>query len=266
MICRYCGNTVDAETTVCPYCNSPLIGYNAPISYEEDPQEVEEGSFYEEAEEEYEETPKQKKGLKLPSLPTASFSLATVLSACSLLVSLICLFVVCSLRASFSSGVAPLNGSLSQLQSSLVTVQSRLDSMEDTIANVQNNAYTQLAAANITITKDITSLTGPVAINRYNQMFIVRAKGNLNAATAFDWQKYNASTGGWVSIVFTGNATTNEEYGLRLENKVEDGEFVSILWANGITKAAEGSYRCVITDNTGVKNHSSEAIVQVSDA
>ena len=144
------------------------------------------------------------------------------------------------------------------------TIQERLDSMEGTVADVQNNAYNQLASANITITKDITSLTGPVTLGKYNQMFIVRAKGNLNLNSSFDWQKYNEATGGWVSIVFTGNATSNEEYGLRLENKMEEGEYVSILWANGITQNGAGTYRCVISDSAGVKKTSSEAIVQVS--
>ena len=105
---------------------------------------------------------------------------------------------------------------------------------------------------------------GPVTLGKYNQMFIVRAKGNLRLNTSFDWQKFNEATNGWVSIVFTGTATSNEEYGLRLENKMEDGEYVSILWANGITPSGAGTYRCVISDASGVKKTSSEAIVQVA--
>lgn len=257
MICRYCGNTVDAETTVCPYCNSALVGYNAPTSYEDDSQQYDEQMYYEDTQQEY--APKKKKSLGVPNLP-----FSTLISIACAVFSLICLFMVSSTRSMVQDSSDIITGSLSQLQSASATIQERLDSMESTVANVQSNAYNQLASANITISKDITSLTGPVTLGKYNQMFIVRAKGNLNLNTSFDWQKYNESTGGWVSIVFTGNATSNEEYGLRLENKMEEGEYVSILWANGITQNGAGTYRCVISDSAGVKKTSSEAIVQVT--
>ena len=71
-----------------------------------------------------------------------------------------------------------------------------------------------------------------------------------------------------MSIVFTGDATTNEQYGLRLENQLNqaDREFTTILWANGITPEAAGSYRCVITDAGGITKTSSEAIVEIQPA
>ena len=256
MICRYCGNTVDAEATVCPYCGSALVGYNAPINFEEESQQFDEEMSFEEQEEYV--RPKRK-GIKLPALP-----FSTILSLACALFSFLCLLTVSSIKGSIKESTDTLSSGIAQLQSASVTIQERLDSMEGTVADVQNNAYNQLASANITITKDITSLTGPVTLGKYNQMFIVRAKGNLNLNTSFDWQKYNQATGGWVSIVFTGNATSNEEYGLRLENKMEEGEYVSVLWANGITEAGAGTYRCVISDSTGVKKTSSEAIVQVT--
>ena len=147
------------------------------------------------------------------------------------------------------------------------------DALADAAVNADNTTLqlvkdsainAKAGSGTVAITKDITSLTGPVTLGKYNQMFIVRAKGNLNLNSSFDWQKYNQATGGWVSIVFTGTATSNDEYGLRLENKMEEGEYVSVLWANGITEAGAGTYRCVITDSTGVKKTSSEAIVQVT--
>ena len=101
--------------------------------------------------------------------------------------------------------------------------------------------------------------------DKYNRMFIVNAKGNLSVNTSFDWQKYNESTGGWVSVVFTGDATTNDQYGLRLENSFDRNEntYTSILWANGIKPEASGTYRCVITDATGITKTSAEATVSV---
>ena len=147
-------------------------------------------------------------------------------------------------------------------------VDERLAVLDSTLATVQSDAYEQVASQSISITKDITPLAGPVDEGKYNQMFIVRAKGNLNVDTSFDWQRYNEATGGWVSIVFTGDATTNEQYGLRLENQLNqaDREFTTILWANGITPEAAGSYRCVITDAGGITKTSSEAIVEIQPA
>ncbi len=125
-----------------------------------------------------------------------------------------------------------------------------------------------MASQSIAITKDITPLTGPVDEGKYNQMFIVKAKGNLNVDTAFDWQRYNEATGNWVSIVFTGDATTNEQFGLRLENQFNaaEKEYTTILWAQGITPDAAGTYRCVITDEGGFTKTSAEAIVSIKAA
>ena len=66
-------------------------------------------------------------------------------------------------------------------------------------------------------------------------------------------------------MVFTGDATTNEEYGLRLENSYDKTEdtYTSVLWANGIKYAATGTYRCVITDAAGIAKTSAEATVSV---
>ena len=79
---------------------------------------------------------------------------------------------------------------------------------------------------------------------------------------------YNEATGGWVSVVFTGDATTNEQYGLRLENQRDaaSGEFTTILWAQGITPDAAGTYRCVITDAGGFTKTSAEATVEIKPA
>jgi len=66
--------------------------------------------------------------------------------------------------------------------------------------------------------------------------------------------------------VFTGDATTNDQYGLRLENSLDrnDNTYTSILWANGINREASGTYRCVITDETGITKTSAEATVTVN--
>lgn len=268
MICRYCGNVVDDNAELCPHCGSEMTGYEEPVDFDLPQVSYEPEYSYEElsgGEEVYEDTEvsyargKKKLNVKLPNVP-----LSTLISLASAIFSFICLMGIFSAKAGFNDGLKLVNGSVSQLQGAIIAMEDRLVSMETTIANVQNDAYNQLASQNITITKDITSLVGPVTLGKYNQMFIVKAKGNLSLNTSFDWQKYNEATNGWVSIVFTGTATSNDEYGLRLENKMEEGEYVSILWANGITPSGAGTYRCVISDTAGVKKTSSEAIVQVA--
>ena len=284
MICKYCNNVVDDDAVMCPHCNSPLVDFAAAaaeaeseytgefetdyelpqVSYEHqfetaysyDEPEEEEDVF---AQEESRAKSRKKLGVKLPDVP-----FSTLLSLACAIFSLVCLFMVSNMKADIDSQLRSISSSVSSLNGSFAAVEGRLSSMESTIANVQSDAYNQLASQNITITKDITSLVGPVTMGKYNQMFIVKAKGNLSLNTSFDWQKYNEATNGWVSIVFTGTATSNDEYGLRLENKMEAGEYVSILWANGITPSGAGTYRCVISDSTGVKKTSSEAIVQVA--
>ncbi|MGI5976871.1 MAG: zinc-ribbon domain-containing protein [Candidatus Limivicinus sp.] len=275
MICKYCGNTIDSNAVTCPYCGSKLADYDAADDYDnygqnggyaqddgytdDDGYAQDEGYDDEEAQA-YVSPKKKSHGLKVPNIP-----LSTIISIASAIFSFICLLTVSSMKASLRDSSDRMISGLGQIQTSAVALEDRISSMEAAVASAQSDAYNQLASQNISITKDITSLTGPVSMGKYNQMFIVKAKGNLDMNTSFDWQKYNEATNGWVSIVFTGKATSNDEYGLRIENKVEAGEYISVLWANGITSSGAGTYRCVITDTSGIKKTSSEAIVQVSD-
>ena len=276
MICKYCGNEVDDNAQVCPVCNSPL--------YEYEQQEYEQGKYeqegyennagydqyeYSEAndsfdEDSYAEDGKSKKTGPKFSLP--KLELPVVISVAAAVFSFICLVMVCMLNANLKDRANTLEAAVEQVRMSCMALEDKLGSLDTTVANVQQEAYNQLASTNITITKDITSLTGPVTLGKYNMMFIIKAKGNLDLSKSFEWQKYNPTTGGWEDIVFTGAATSNEQFGLRLENLMEDGEYKSVLWANGITKAAEGTYRCVITDVNGIKKTSYEATVTVTDA
>ena len=284
MICKYCGNEVDDNVQVCPVCNSPLYeqqeyeqqeyeqreyeqdeyeqegyennaGYD-PYGYGEANDGFEEDSFAEDGED-------KKSGAKF-SLP--KIELPVVISVAAAVFSFICLVMVCMLNANLKDRANTLEAAVEQVRMTCVALEDRLGTLDSTVANVQQEAYDRLARTTITITKDIMSLTGPVTLGKYNMMFIVKAKGNLDLSKSFEWQKYNPTTGGWEEIIFTGNSTSNEQYGLRLENLMEDGEYKSVLWANGITKAAEGTYRCVITDVNGVKTESSEAPVTVIDA
>lgn len=274
MICRFCGNVIDDNTSVCPYCGSAVQSYAGEESYDSAPSydgsaydgtgAAYDDSAYEDDGQDYSAPAPKKKlggGFKLPNLP-----MSTIISLASAIFSFLCLLTVSSIKNSISDSTATVLTGVNQIQSAVTQIDDKIGGLDSTVASVQQQAYDQLASQTITIDKNITSLTGPVALNRYNQMFIVKAKGSLNLNTSFTWQKYNESTGGWTDIVFTGTATTNDEYGLRIENKMEDSLYVSVLWANGITKAAEGTYRCVITDTNGITKTSAEATVQVSDA
>lgn len=261
MICKYCGNVVDDNAASCPYCGSMLAEYPAQDGYDEGAYQTQYADEGYDDVEEYAPPAKKKGGVKLPGV-----SVSTIISVASAIFSFLCLLTVSSLKADISDSTNSVLTGVNQLQSAVAQIEDKIGGLDSTVANVQQQAYNQLASQTITLEKDITSLTGPVALGRMNQMFIVKAKGALNLSTSFSWQKYNQATGGWTDIVFTGTATTNDEFGLRLENKMEDGAYVSVLWANGITKAAEGTYRCVIKDTNGITKTSAEAIVQVSDA
>lgn len=296
MICKYCGNEVDDNAQVCPVCNSPLYGDDQNGYVQEsldlgdysqtgyDQSNYDQGDYaqsgydsnagydhygYGETNDTFEEDPftqDEKPAKKGVSVNLPKVQAATVISAAAAIFSFICLVMVCMVNANLKDRANTLEAAVAQVQMSYSSLEERIGSLDSTVANVQQEAYNQLASTSISITKDITSLTGPVSLGKYNMMFIIKAKGNLNLNTSFEWQKYNSTTGGWEEIVFTGKATSNDQYGLRLENLMEDGEYKSVLWANGITKAAEGTYRCVISDVNGIKKMSSEASVSVADA
>lgn len=296
MICLNCGKELDNDIRVCPYCGNLIEAIDDSEYYEEnlDPVYVEES--YEEGyaadesyaeEQDYEEEfvdddpvyagAKKSRGfgkkISMPKVSMPKFSapkasglpVSTILSIVCCLISLFCLISVKGLQKSIDDSNAKLLSNMNTIYASVANLDERLANMDSTIAGVQNEAYNQLASQSIIISKDITALTGPVTEGKYNIMFIINAKGNLNLTDSFDWQKYNEATGGWVSIVFTGNATSNEQYGLRLENTFnrEENHYVSTLWANGITPEAAGTYRCVIKDATGITKTSAEATVQV---
>lgn len=196
--------------------------------------------------------------------PKSLFYINISVSLLCFLLSIVCLVSVTSVGTKVEKTQADLYEQITALNQSVSNLEARLTNLDSTVATVQQEAYQKAASQSIVITKDVTSLTGPVDLGKYNRMFIVKVKGNLDLDTSFDWQRYNEATNGWVSIVFPGLATTNEEFGLRLENTYEDNEFTTTLWANGITEAAAGTYRCVVTDINGIQKVSGEAIVAIN--
>jgi len=299
VICLNCGKEIDNDLRVCPFCGNLVEIFDDSVYFEEAPSEYAEESYEEgyapvdsyardedyaeheyAEEEEYEDEfvdddpvygkAKKAKKFAMPSVSMPKFSapslpLSTILSALCLLLSLICLISIKGVQKDITEKYNALSSGINSVYASVSALDDRLAVIDSTIAGVQDEAYNQLASQSIVISKDITALTGPVTEGKYNVMFIINAKGNLNLNDSFDWQKYNQVTGGWESIVFTGNATTNEQYGLRLENVFnrEENHYESKLWANGITPEAAGTYRCVIKDATGITKTSAEASVQV---
>ena len=269
MICLNCGKHVDDDVRVCPFCGAVIEAEPvdaeteaeaAPMPINPPRRESIDEVFERVEREESAEAPapaKAKGGLGLPAL---------LLSLGCLVLSLLCLVTLFSLRSAVAELRDAQTKSLAAVDSSVKAANERLDQLDQTLARVQTEAYEKVASQSISLVKDLTPLVGPVDEGKYNRMFIVTAKGNLNRDTSFDWQRYNEATGGWVSIVFTGDATTNEQYGLRLENQYDAAlsEYTTILWANGITPDAAGTYRCVITDATGITKVSAEATVEVA--
>ena len=277
MICLNCGKTVDDDVRVCPFCGS-LIESSEDAAYEPvppveepiAPPPVSDHIPDEDAEEQfYDDDPvyrEPKQASSGTSFLRGLLSPASILSLVACLLCVVCLMSVSNLRRDLKTQSETLLGTVGGLSSSISALDARLNQLDSTLSGVQSEAYNQYASQAIAITKDITPLVGPVDEGKYNRMFIVSAKGNLNINDSFDWQRYNQATGGWVSVVFTGNATSNEQYGLRLENTFDKNSntYTSTLWANGITQEASGTYRCVITDATGVNKTSAEATVTVN--
>lgn len=269
MICLNCGKTIDDDVQVCPFCGT-LTGAGDAAPYQNGTQSAASAELPEADMREsfYEDDPAISASRGASPAPRGGRAgwLAPLLSALSFAVSLICLLTVLSLRGELRAQTQTLSGSIASLGSSVGALDDRLGQLDTTLAGVQSEAYNQYAGQAIVITKDITPLVGPVDAGKFNRMFIVSAQGNLNVNDSFDWQRYNEVTGGWVSIVFTGDATTNEQFGLRLENTVDrqSGTYTSILWANGINAEANGTYRCVITDANGIVKISAEATVTVA--
>ena len=271
MICLNCGKAIDDDLKVCPFCGNLIEADDKAPSYtagrsrdlpDTDPApDPDDGQDYFDENPVYPEPRKPRGKFAMPSNAAA-----LALSAVACVLSLACLLTLVSLRRTLREQSNVLTGSVAEVRNAVNAVNDRLYEMDDTLARVQSEAYNQLASQSIAITKDITPLTGPVEADKYNRMFIINARGNLSVNSSFDWQKYNESTGGWVSVVFTGDATTNEEYGLRLENSFDKTEnsYTSVLWANGIKPEASGTYRCVITDATGITKTSAEATVTVN--
>jgi hypothetical protein len=267
MICLNCGKHVDDDVRVCPFCGSVIA--DADEAQEADPlpitisaKERGEGGF---------ERLERSEPAAAPAPESAGKGFLTpafILSLLSFVLSLICLLTIFSLRGAVVELKNAQTSSLDAVAGSLQTANERLDQLDATLARVQSEAYEQVASQSISITKDLTPLVGPVDEGKNNQMFIVKAKGNLNRDTSFEWQKYNETTGSWFPVVFTGDATTNEQYGLRLENQYDaaTGEYTSILWAQFITPDAAGTYRCVITDAGGFTKTSTEAPVSITPA
>ena len=275
MICLHCGKAIDDDLKVCPFCGNLVDLSDDTPDYEAAPSvdspdanyppdsNLDDGQDFFDENPVYPEPRKPGKGFSMPSLSGLP---ALILSALACILSLACLITLLTLRTNLRAQNNVLTGSVSEVRNAVNAVNDRLYELDDTLSRVQSEAYNQLASQSIAIVKDITPLTGPVEADRYNRMFIINAKGNLSVNTSFDWQKYNESTGGWVSVVFTGDATTNEQYGLRLENSFDRTEetYTTILWANGIKPEASGTYRCVITDATGITKTSAEATVTVN--
>ncbi len=268
MICLNCGKAIDDDLKVCPFCGSLTDAYagdDPAVMPDADPVadvpvDSDDGQDYFDENPVYPEARKRSAPLRL-----SGGSVPLILAGAACVLALACLVSILSLRKTLREQNNVLTGSVSEVRNAVNGVNDRLLELDETLSRVQSEAYNQLASQSIAVTKDITPLTGPVEAGKYNRMFIVNVKGNLSVNSSFDWQKYNESTGGWVSIVFTGDATTNEEYGLRLENSFDRNEntYTSILWANGIKPAASGTYRCVITDATGITKTSAEATVSV---
>ena len=159
MICRYCGNVIDADAAVCPYCGSsvaadaayddPNTAYSSPAeaydtssgAYDTDPGAYQSDDAYEDDAQDYAPPAKKKAGFKLPNIPVS-----TVISIASAIFSFICLLTVSSIKSNISDSTKTVMNGVNQLQTNITAIEDRLSGLDSTVASVQQDAYNQLAS------------------------------------------------------------------------------------------------------------------------
>lgn len=179
--------------------------------------------------------------------------LALIGFAACLLLSIICLITVAGLRKNLEQTNQNLLSQVYQLQNSNQKLSDRLDSLGSTVSTVSTVVAEQGTSSNITITKEPTSAAtylgrgGTQDSTQNVPVFSVSATGqNLS----FAWQKYDDASSSWVNLVFDAESN-NETYGLHVYTDI--GKGYSELAAHGVTPAAYGTYRCLVSDSVGNK-------------
>ena len=227
MVCKNCGQELEAGSTVCPNCGQPIRSersaprHAAPASAKK---EKKEGAF-----------PWAEKGW-------------LILSAVLGVLALLFLALLIANRATAAKTLQTVKADYeAQLVEQAARYEKRIEELEASKAEEQKQTTTvgsKTAEIPVEIAHKPSSETKKLGFRNKagSWLFGFTIK---EAATSFVWEKQQAD-GSWEKLSFDNNGL-NSTYGLKLEESGDNKE--SKLVAAGLTKEAEGTYRC--TANTG---------------
>ena len=182
-----------------------------------------------------------------------NFALLAVL----IVLSVILLISVAGVKKSVKTDLAACESQLQMLSSEVASLRQSNQVLSDQISNASFSSSSSVQPAENTIpvySPDDNSggieitwqpLSVETTLGRSDALLFSMKANATNSAVTFVWQKLNESTNVWETIKFE-YPGYNDELGLRLYDNSVNGE--TQLWANGLTEAAFGIYRCVASD------------------
>jgi hypothetical protein len=217
---------------------------------------------------EFEEKPAKKASpkVKLPSLPffgkgIGSNAVLSIVVAISIVLSLIAIISSAGVKKSVNTDIQTLNSRIDSVISTNSQVLDKLATIED-VLNLSAQVSAETNSKYISITKQPTSVS--TVLGRGSDglvlVFSVTASGSGIGTGSFNWQKKTGDS--WINIDFdSSDNSRNATYGFQLEvsKDAEGNGYTSKIYATGLTEAAFGTYRCVITDSAGERAWSDSA-------
>ena len=259
MTCTFCGSTLDGTESECPFCGHKIIqeANEEPVTPKKSKSAFDFSSKFSAASDneysDYEE-PAPKRSNKTSFNNDKLTTVFAIGLGAILLMSLISLILCIGI----SNKVADLNQDMLSQMYQLQTAQNELANSVNSVSSTVGNIGTTIEQSNlsrfITITKqptEVTTWVGRGAPNTEGEtvnqlLFSIEASGNN---LTYEWQKFDQTSGSWVTIQF--DPDNNDAYGLHVYN-LPDGSG-SQLCARGLTSLAFGSYKCVVSDSTGIQ-------------
>ena len=226
------------------------------------------GDVDEDYRDDFEEKPARKASpkVKLPSLPSlgkgiGSNAVLSIVVAISIVLSLIAIISSAGVKKSVNTDIQTLNSRIDSVISTNSQVLDKLATIED-VLNLSAQVSAETNSKYISITKQPTSVS--TVLGRGSDglvlVFSVTASGSGIGTGSFNWQKKTGDS--WINIDFdSSDNSRNAVYGFQLEvsKDTEGNGYTSKIYATGLTEAAFGTYRCVITDSAGERAWSDSA-------
>ncbi|MBR0353373.1 MAG: hypothetical protein IJH53_09255 [Oscillospiraceae bacterium] len=252
-------NSYEADPV--PEYNDDADDYSQPDAYYQDVDDGFNDDYEDDYKDDFSEKPSKKGSpkVKLPSFSgfgkgIGSNAILSIVVAISIVLSLIAIISSAGVKKSVNSDIKTLYSQMDSVISTNSQVLEKLARIED-VLDLSAQVAAETNSKYITITKQPTSAN--TVLGRGSDglvlVFSVTASGSGLGTGSFNWQKKSGDA--WINIDFdSGDNSRNTTYGLQLEvSKETEGAntYTSKVYATGLTEAAFGTYRCVITDSAG---------------